>query len=93
LHHGETGEDRSCNKVGREDGRVPTGDDRGGEVHGYDGVYGKYQGGRQTGHYQGYFLKALLSFGLAAPTKGEDSVDVLLHWIDRTVANHRKIRN
>ena len=24
-------------------------------------------------------------FGLAAPTKGEDSVDVLLHWIDRTV--------
>ena len=51
-HHGEAGEDGAGDEVGREDGGVPAGQHRGGEVEGHDGVHREHQRRGEAGQQQ-----------------------------------------
>jgi len=76
-HHGKAAEDGPGDKVRREDGGVPTRDDRSGKVEGHDAVHGKHQRGGDTGQDQvGLLVVGPLTVG-TAPTEGEDPVNHL----------------
>ncbi len=74
LYHRETGEDRTRYEIGREDRRMPSGNDRGSEVEGYNRVYRKYERGTQTGQYQGEGLMTLPVLGGTSPAKSGHAV-------------------
>src|SRR5690606_10554349 len=92
VHHGKSRENRTRNKIRWEDGGVPSWNHRCGKVKGYDGVYGKYQWCRQTGQYQGNFLKTLPIFGATRPTETQQAVNFLLERLYRPVTDHGEIR-
>ena len=51
-HHGEPGEDRARNEVGREDRRMPAGQHGDREVHRHDGMHREDERGRQCGEHE-----------------------------------------
>ena len=69
LYHRKTGEDGARYEIRREDGRMPSRDHRSGEVKGYDGVYGQYQGSAQTGQHQRQRLMPLPVLGRTRPSE------------------------
>ena len=69
-HHGESREDRPRHEVGRENGRVPAGQDRDREVERHDRVHRHDQRRRQAGHQADTSCDSDAS---AAPTRASPS--------------------
>ena len=74
-HHAEAGEDRPGDEIRRENRRMPTGQQRNGEVEGDDGVNGKNQRGRNAGQHEvSHFVVAPVAVR-TAPAHRKKSVD------------------
>src|SRR5690606_2549635 len=91
VYHRKSGENRTSNKVWRENRRMPARDYRCREVKGYNCMDRKHKWRCQTSKYQGYFLKTLPIFCSSRPSKTQYGIDFLLERLDCSIANHRKI--
>ena len=86
-------EDGAGDEVGREDRRVPAGQDGDREVGGDDGVHRQDERRRQSAEQAvGHAVVALMA-RRAAPAEREDAVDVALPACRRAVAHRREIGN
>ena len=76
-HHGEPGEDRARDEVGREDRRMPSGEQGDREIHRDDRMNREDQRRREGGEDEiGALVVVPLPHG-AAPSEGEETVDEL----------------
>ena len=92
-HHGEAGEHGASHEVGREDGGMPAGNHRGGEVEGYNGVHREYERGRDSGEYERQGFMTLPVLGRAHPAEGQDGVNLLRQLLFGAVADGGDVRD
>ena len=93
YNHRKTTEDRTCNEVRREDGRVPTRNLRNCEVKRYNGVNRENEWGRETGEDQVRALVTVPVPGRASPPKREDPVEEFTYIRGCSVTKCREVRN
>ena len=92
-HHGEAGEDRARDEVGREDRRMPSGEDRDREIHRDDRMNREDQRRREGREDEiGALVVVPLPHG-AAPSEREETVDELTDRGFRPIAHRRQIRD
>ncbi len=90
-HHRKTGEDRPCNEVGREDRRMPTGNDRHREVEADHRVHGQHQRGRESGEQQIGGLEAMPVAVGRAPTEAQKTIGEAADRVLGPVADGRQV--
>ena len=71
---------------------MPSGDDRGGKVHRYDGVHREHQRCGDAGKHEAHFLETGPMLGASAPSETQDAVDLFLQRLGHPVADGRKVR-
>ncbi len=92
-HHGEPGEDRAGDEVGREDRRMPSRDEGDREVHRDDRMHREDQRRREGGENEVRgFVVMPLPLG-APPAEGQGTVDELPGAGLRPIANRRQVRD
>ena len=91
--HGETGVDGAGDKIGREDGRVPTRQNGDREIEADDGMHRQDQGSRQTGQKQGGRLIAHPVLHRAPPAERNNAVEVLGELGLGVVAHRSQVGN
>ena len=92
-HHAEAAKDRAGHEVERENGLVPAGELRRGEVHADDGTHGEHQQRRQAGQNEiGLFIIVPVP-RRAGPTQREQAVKEFPHARLRPVAQQGQVGN
>ena len=92
-HHREAGEDGAGDEVRWEDGRVPAGDVRDGEVERDDGVHGKHEGRPKACKEEVRHRDVGPLAVTAAPAHGQQAVESLAPPGRGTVADDAEVRN
>ena len=92
-NHGETGENRAGDKIGRENRHVPAGNQRHGEVERHDAVDREDEPGGKSGDDQVGFFVMLPVRCRAAPSDAQDGVDELANLVCRSIPQRSQVGN